>query len=143
MGRDMKQRRMIGLAMLALTGLSACATAPDKIGAASVSTLQYQDYSCKQIGMELDRVERKTNEIYYRLDKKASDDNAQMAVGMLLFWPTLFFLEGSDGPEATEYARLKGEVEALETVAARKKCSIAFPKPPITKKPAPTERNFN
>lgn len=47
-----------------------------------------------------------------------------MAVGMLLFWPTLFFLEGGDGPQAAEYARLKGEVDALEKVAIAKKCDM-------------------
>ena len=44
-----------------------------------------------------------------------------MAVGLLLFWPALFFLEGGDGPEAAEYARLKGQYEALRTVAVQRK----------------------
>jgi hypothetical protein len=117
------------IAISAITALAACATQPGNIPAASVSTLQYQDYSCKQIAVELDRVERKSNDLYYRLDKKAGDDSAQMAVGMVLFWPALFFLEGGDGPEAAEYGRLKGELEALETVSIRKKCGIDFPKP--------------
>ena len=45
-----------------------------------------------------------------------------MAVGMLLFWPALFFLEGGDSPEAAEYSRLKGEVEALNEASMLKKC---------------------
>ena len=121
--------------------LSACASHPDKIAASSVSTMQYQDYSCKQVAAELDRVERKSNELYYRLDKTAGNDSAQMAVGMLLFWPTLFFLEGGDGPEAAEYARLKGEMEALEKVSIKKKCGIEFPEPPKEKEPVQRERN--
>lgn len=128
------------LLSLALTG---CATEPNEISASSVSTLQYEDYSCKQIAMELDRVERKSNELYYRLDKTASNDNAQMAVGMILFWPALFFLEGGDGPEAAEYARLKGELEALERVSIRKKCGIKFPEPPKPKATEPAKKkNF-
>lgn len=119
--------------MLLTAVLSGCASNPDKIAASSVSSLQYQDYNCKQIAMELDRVERKSNELYFRLNKTASNDNAQMAVGMILFWPALFFLEGGDGPEAAEYARLKGELEALETVSIRKKCGIKFPEPPQPK----------
>lgn len=110
--------------------LAGCATPPEKIAASSVSTLQYQDYSCKQIGMELDRLERKSNELYYSLKKTADNDSAQMAAGMLLLWPTLFFLEGGDGPQAAEYARLKGELEALETVSVRKNCGLKFPEPP-------------
>jgi hypothetical protein len=42
--------------------------------------------------------------LYASLKKKADNDTAQMTVGMLLLWPTLFFLEGGDGPEASEYS---------------------------------------
>lgn len=56
-----------------------------------------------------------------------------MGVGLVLFWPTLFFLEGGDGPQAQEYARLKGERDAIERVSIQKKCGIEFkdiaPKP--------------
>ena len=44
----------------------------------------------------------------------------------ILFWPTLFFLEGGDGPQAQEYARLKGERDAIGKVAVVKKCAIEF-----------------
>jgi hypothetical protein len=120
--------------------LAGCASQPEDIAASSVSTLQYQDYNCKQISLELDRIERKVNDLYYRLDKKAGNDGAQMAIGIVLFWPALFFLEGGDGPEAAEYARLKGELEALETVSIHKKCAIKFPEPPKRKQaPAPSQ----
>lgn len=102
--------------------VSACATHPDKIAASSVSPLAYQDYNCKQISQEIPRVEREAAQLYGQLDKTASDDSAQMAVGMVLFWPALFFLEGGDGPQAAEYARLKGEREALEKTAIEKGC---------------------
>lgn len=121
--------------------LTACATSPDKLPKASVSTLQYQEYNCKQIAAEVDRVERRVNDLYYSLDKKASNDAAQMGVGLILFWPTLFFLEGGDGPEAAEYTQLKGEMEALEKVSIKKKCGIDFPEPPKKKEPAPQQRN--
>lgn len=121
--------------------LAACATPPDKIAASSVSTLQYEGYNCKQIAAELARVERKINDIYYRLDKTAGNDSAQMAVGMILFWPALFFLEGGDGPEAAEYARLKGELDALESVSIQKKCGIRFPEAPKKKEPEKKEKN--
>jgi hypothetical protein len=40
---------------------------------------------------------------YNKLQKTTENDQAQMAVGMILFWPALFFLEGGDGAEAAEY----------------------------------------
>ncbi|MET0002695.1 MAG: hypothetical protein ABW087_03665 [Candidatus Thiodiazotropha sp.] len=72
--------------------------------------------------MELRRVNRRTSQLHGQLDKKASDDAAQMGIGMILFWPALFFLEGGDGPEAAEYAQLKGEFDALEDAAIMKEC---------------------
>jgi hypothetical protein len=103
----------------AVTG---CATNPEKIQAASVSALPYMEYNCNQIGLELDRVTKRADELHTRLKKLADDDAAQMAIGMLLFWPALFFLEGGDGPEAAEYARVKGERDVLQKIAVDKNC---------------------
>jgi hypothetical protein len=128
---ELRMKKLFALSFVAF--LMGCASSPDKIAASSVSTLQYDGYSCKQIGRELDRVERRANELYYSLDKTAGNDGAQMAVGLILFWPALLFLEGGDGPQAAEYARLKGEMEALEKVSIRKNCGISFPKPPKRK----------
>lgn len=104
--------------------LSACASSPDKIEAAYVSPLKYKDYDCDQIAMEMDHVERRTNELYARLKKESSADKWQMGIGLVLFWPALLGLEGGDGPEATEYAQLKGEYEALRENSVQKKCGI-------------------
>jgi len=109
--------------------LSACASQPDTISAAYVSPIQYQNYSCEQVQMELSRVSRKTQELHGALKKKADNDSMQTAAS-LIFWPTLLFLEGGDGPQATEYARLKGEHDTLEATALQKSCSIVVE--PIT-----------
>jgi len=103
--------------------LNACASQPDTISAAYVSPIHYQSYSCEQIQMELGRVSRKAQELHGTLKKKADNDSLQTAAS-LIFWPTLFFLEGGDGPQATEYARLKGEYDTLESTAVQKSCSI-------------------
>lgn len=122
------KEKITGLALAVF--LVGCASSPDKIQTSYVSPLQYKDYDCDQIAGELERVSRRANELYGSLKKTSDNDNAQMAVGMLLFWPALFFLEGGDGPEAAEYGRLKGERDALEKVAIQKKCDPAImPKP--------------
>ena len=110
--------------LLLVTLLVGCATAPEKLGATYVSPLQYKDYTCEQIGMEMQRVSRKVAELRGTLDKDASNDAAQMGIGLILFWPALFFLEGGDGVNASQYSHLKGEFEALEQVAIQKNCSI-------------------
>lgn len=106
--------------------VSGCASQPDEIGTAYVSPLQYRQYDCDQLSLEAERVSRRTQELYGSLKKTADDDAAQMGVGLILFWPTLFFLEGGDDARATEYARLKGERDALESESVQKKCSIQF-----------------
>ncbi|WCE30068.1 hypothetical protein [Vibrio sp. SCSIO 43137] len=70
-----------------------------------------------------------TAKLYQKLDSEHSKDSWQMGVGLVLLWPTLFFLEGGDGPEASEYAQLKGEYKALHDNAIIKKCSIETKSP--------------
>ena len=127
---------MIAAVALALTG---CATDPASISATSVSPMQYNGYDCAQVVAELDRVTKRANELNAALKEKADNDSTQMALGMVIFWPALFFLEGGDGPEAAEYARLKGEKEAIEKTAIAKNCALPPPPEPALQ-PAATEQ---
>ena len=74
--------------------------------------------------MEMSRVSKKVNELRGGLKEQADNDSAQMAIGLIIFFPVLFFLEGGDGVAATEFSRLKGEFEALEQVSIQKSCGI-------------------
>ena len=103
--------------------LGACAPQSSKIQPAYVSPLQYQDFSCKQIRAEIGRVGRKMSEVNGAQDKTASDDSVAMGVGLVLFWPALFFIDSSD--QRAEVARMKGEFDALEQAAIQKNCSVA------------------
>jgi hypothetical protein len=102
-----------------------CASDPVEMEAQYVSPIQYQQFDCEQISAEMGRVSQRTFELFERLYKLREDDEAQTAVGIILFWPALFFLEGGDGPEALEYSRLRGEVDALEQVAREKQCDMS------------------
>src|SRR5208282_6879600 len=102
--------------------LSGCADHADKVQGTYVSPLQYQDYSCKQIRQEMMRVSRKVNEVSGVQDRQASDDSAAMGVGLVIFWPALFFLAGHD--QHTEIAGLKGQYDALEQEAIQKNCDV-------------------
>jgi hypothetical protein len=109
--------------------LISCASNPDSINAAYVSPLKYATYDCDQIGMELGYVGQRTNSLYASLRQKRNADNWQMGVGLVLFWPTLFALEGGDDAEAAEYAQLQGEFEALRQVSVEKRCGVALRSP--------------
>ena len=103
--------------------VSACASAPEKIAPAYVSPIQYANYDCDQIGVELERVSHRVSEVAGQQRKKRNQDTAAVAVGVVIFWPALFFLMSDDNKE--ELARLKGEYEALNRTATEKKCPVA------------------
>lgn len=93
--------------------------------------------------MEMEHVSQRTVTLYQSLKRTADNDAAQMGIGLVLFWPALFFLEGGDGPEAQEYSTLKGEFEALRTVSVQKGCKQQdMPKSPeeIIKEKASREK---
>ena len=100
-----------------------CATSPDKISGTYVSPLIYQDYSCKQIGQEIGRISRKVSEISGQQRRESTKDAVALGVGLVIFWPALFFMIGSNKKE--ELARLKGEYDAVEQAAIQKECAVA------------------
>lgn len=105
--------------------ISGCASQAKDIPSTYVSPLVYNNYDCEQIGSEMARLTRKVSEAAGAVEERASDDSGTMAIGLILFWPSLFFLDG-DGVEAQEYGRLKGEYDALEVASIEKKCGNEF-----------------
>lgn len=103
--------------------LAGCATHPDSIGAQYVSPDMYNSFTCDQIRAEGTRLDRRLGELHASLSSEAESDQMETAVGLILFWPALFFLEGSNSPQTAEYARLKGERDALSQAAVRKSCA--------------------
>ena len=72
--------------------LISCSKSSKEIVGLYVSPLQYADYSCDQM---------------------------ITGAGLIIFWPALFFIGGTKEQE-TEYARLKGEYEALDKMTIKK-----------------------
>lgn len=109
----------VGVIVLALFG---CATSSKNISAQYVSPLEYKDYDCDQLATEMRRISRRVNELAGTVDKNAKKDKVKTGVGLVLFWPALFFIKG-DSQQASEYGRLKGEYEAVEQASVQKKCA--------------------
>lgn len=119
----MKKQIIISLSVtVALLG---CATASKDITATYVSPLQYQSYDCDQLEAEFQRVNMRVSQTGGRLDEAASNDKGITAAGAIIFWPALFALGGTKEQEA-EYARLKGEGDAIQQSAIQKKCPGAI-----------------
>ena len=70
-------------------------------------------------------METRGKNIYKVLHEKVSTNAAQVAIGLIIFWPALLILEGRYGVEATEYGRLQDEHRELITEAARKNCDMS------------------
>ena len=55
------------------------------------------------------------------MDKNAKNDTIKTTVGILVFFPTLFFIDGNS-PEARQYAHLKGQYRAIDEAMKTKHC---------------------
>lgn len=112
------KKLVCGVVLAAFT--SACASSPSTITAQYVSPLQYQNYSCEQLGLESQRIGARVSEVTGQQQTKANNDALATGVGVVLFWPALFFLGGGD--KSQELSRLKGESDAIQQVAIQKNC---------------------
>lgn len=118
--------------ILAATSLASCASKADKISAAYVSPTLYSNLSCAQLREEARTVSSRAAAAAGVQDQKARADAAITTVGIVLFWPALFFNNG-DGATAAEVARLKGEMQAVEDASRRNGCGISFQPAPSNK----------
>lgn len=120
---------------ISAVALAGCATQSSDIAPTYVSPLQYQSYDCGQLTAEAQRIQARVAQVGGRLDQAASNDKAITGAGIILFWPALFFLGGTKQQEA-DFARLKGEYEAIQQAAVLKKCEGLVPKMPSPTSPA-------
>lgn len=107
--------------------LAGCATNPNEISAAYVSPVLYQNLSCQQLAGEAARVSQAAAIATGQQSSQASKDAVMVGVGLVLFWPSLFFIGGDKG-SAAEIARLKGEMNAIEAANNQKNCGMRFQK---------------
>ena len=129
-------QKTIAIALGISTALSTgCATSSANIAASYTTPIQYQGYDCAQLTAEAQRIHGRVNQLAGRLDEAANNDKVLMGVGMVLFWPALFALGGTKQQEA-DYARLKGEYDAIQQAMIAKKCDLAAT-PASAQLPAP------
>jgi hypothetical protein len=117
-------RQTIAVAAVAAL-VSGCATSPRDIAPTYVSPILYQSLSCVQLQQEAARVSQAAAVATGAQTSQASKDATMMGVGLVLFWPSLLFIGGDKG-NASEVARLKGEMQAIEQANIQKNCGIQF-----------------
>jgi hypothetical protein len=113
------------IALGAVSMLAACATPPKDISPTYVSTNLYQGLSCEQLREEAQGVSNRAVAAYGAQKQNVTQDAAMTGVGVVLFWPALFFMQGN-GAEAAAVGQVKGEMAAIEQVNRVKNCGIQF-----------------
>lgn len=89
------------------------------------SPVQYQSYSCRQLGQEAQAVSSRAAVASGQQDAQRSRDTAVTAAAIVIFWPAAFLVGGNSG-NTSELARLKGQMEAIEAASIQKRCGISF-----------------
>lgn len=103
--------------------IAGCATNSANVTAQYVSPANFSSLNCEQVREELLRVSARVRQVSGQQDRKATNDAVATGIGIIVFWPALFFLMSDD--HAAELGRLKGEYEALEHTARTKQCAVA------------------
>lgn len=121
----MKHGLGIFCTVVCAVSLSACAKKPSEIAPSYVSPVAYTALSCKELSAEAARVSSRAASATGAQEDKANKDSVLVGVSLVLFWPAAFFV-GDDASTSTEVAKLKGEMEAIETASAQNNCGIVF-----------------
>ncbi|MCF8479745.1 MAG: hypothetical protein K9H25_04890 [Rhodospirillum sp.] len=92
-----------------------------------MSSSQFAAYDRDQIAVDRDTLFARALVLATEINGNATGDAWTLGLGVAVFPPALFFLEG-DGQRTHEYARLKGEYQALWEAALDKDCAMGgFP----------------
>lgn len=101
--------------------LSACASSPDDVRAQYISPAQYASYNCTDIEHDLRAISQEVHALTGQQRRRANQDAWTTGVGLVIFWPALFFLMRGD--KADDLARMRGEYNALVAASRRRDCT--------------------
>ena len=105
--------------------VAGCASKPDDITGYYVSPYKYRDFTCGDIALEALALNNRFLVSQGKTAREAKIDSAQLALGLTLFWPALFFLD-ENNLESQSYSLMKGQMRALTVVSESKNCNVKF-----------------
>lgn len=111
----MRTAPLFCLALAAIGALSACASRPESIPASYVSHEKYTHLDCAQLATRMTDTRAELDKYAKLQDSKATGD----AWGVFLLGIPFSQLSGD---HAGDVARLKGEVEAVDTAQVKNQC---------------------
>ena len=115
---------LIGGFMFSAVGLS-CAAKPESIAPAYISEMSYRDWTCEQLAQEQLRLAAALSAACDAQRRARANDT----VGVIFLGLPVSSLSGSN--MASEVARLKGELQALQIAATRKNCALPRIRDPV------------
>lgn len=104
------------VASVAMTGCMNLATKPSEITGSYTSDVKYQDYTCQQLGIEVNSLARREDQLATAQEQRRKSGKVQA------FW---IGYGNGDGIEASELANIRGEKEAVRRALDTKSCSLA------------------
>jgi len=104
--------------VLTLVTLSACAKSPESIQAAYVSPVQYDAWTCSQLGEEASRV----NDALTTASSQQRTARRNDTMGVIFLGLPVSSLSGGNVTE--QVASLKGHRDVIAKAATRKDCSL-------------------
>jgi hypothetical protein len=109
----------VSIALLsAVTVVAGCANRPESIAASYISHERYTDLDCQQLVTKITDTRAELDKVSKMQDSKANGD----AWGVFLLGVPFSKLSGD---HEGDVARLKGEVQAIETAQIKNKCKPA------------------
>lgn len=114
--------RIVAISIITASMLASCSSNPDKYTSVYVSPHKYRDYTCEEIAVDVEGINKKLAATYEAAKFEHDKDVALTTAGVIIF-PTLLFLDG-DELDLERYGHLKGEAEALRAAAELKDCNI-------------------
>lgn len=110
------KKTLLVLAFTPLVALSGCMNMPtpaSQITGSYTSGLRYENYDCSRLGIELDSLARRENQLVIAQEQRIKTSQTQA------FW--WGFGQG-DGIEASELANVRGEKETVRKAMETKAC---------------------
>jgi hypothetical protein len=104
--------------------LSACTSSMGNIPAQYVPPEKYQGLTCREIGAEGEHVASRVAEISGDAHSNTAGAARPVAPPIVVHWPTPWLATSEEG--IAELSKLRGEFEALEQAAERKRCGLSF-----------------
>jgi len=123
-GLDMTRHRIVALAAALL---SACNSYTSAIPALPVSVEPYEGKSCQQLAEALESVAARAETLRFQLDEEAAQDRRNAPAELLVFGTSWLLTQhlGQRKQREADYARLKGERNALQRVMTAQRCDAA------------------